>query len=376
MKYIKRQIEDQIKKYLFSGKALIILGARQVGKTTMVKSILDNTEKYKTVSINGDDPDDVDQIYNRGLEHLKGIFYDADIIFIDEAQKIPAVGNTIKMLVDYYGISKQVIVSGSSSINILENTSESLTGRKITFLLYGLTLKEISNEKSIQQIDKCVENYLLYGTYPEIFTSKGFDKKELLLDQITDSNLYKDILGYQNVKNPIMLRNLLKLVSLQVGQEVSTNELANKLGIDKNTVEKYLDLLERAFIIFRLTAYNKDKRREISKNRKVFFYDLGIRNALINDFRDFTVRDDIGRLWENFVVLELLKQNKYLNHKKEMHFWRTYKGEELNLVEVAVDEVRGYEIKYNKKQPIGPASWNHGTYEIINRSNYLSFIIK
>jgi hypothetical protein len=251
-----------------------------------------------------------------------------------------------------------------------------LTGRKYVFTLYGLSAKEIVGDSSTQNFDKNIDNIIHYGSYPEIITSRSFNKKEILLDQITDSNLYKDILGYQNIRNPLILRQLLKALALQIGNEVSTQELSSNIGIDKNTVEKYIDLLEKSFIVFRLGAFSRHKRQEISKNKKVYFYDLGIRNALINDFREFGVRSDFGSLWENFIILEMLKTNSNNNDKAELSFWRTYKGAEIDLVAVTSKEIIGYEIKSNNKAPQKPLNWTHGDYKIINRDNYLKYIVR
>ncbi|MEI7578963.1 MAG: ATP-binding protein [bacterium] len=376
MKYLDRKLEKQIKKLFFDGKAIIVLGARQVGKTTLINKVLEKFSVKKIARINGDDPDDIEKIYKKGLEYYIYLFSDVDIIYIDEAQKIPEIGNTIKLLVDHYKKQKQIVVTGSSSINLLDNTSESLTGRKYSFYLFGLSIAELAAANNKKYVESIIDQILLYGLYPEIVTSQSFQKKELLLDQITDSNLYQDILGYQNIKNPLVIRQLLKMLALQIGQEVSVTELASSLGIDKNTVGKFIDLLERAFIVFRLSSFTKKKRKEISKNKKIYFYDLGIRNALLNDFRDFENRSDYGNLWENFIILEMLKRNKYLNVKNELFFWRTFKGAEIDLVETTIDQTIGYEIKSNKKSPEKPSSWKYGSYQVINKQNYLQYLIK
>lgn len=292
-----RLITENIKKNFFSGKVIMIVGARQVGKTTLCKSILSDFEKEgkKVFSLNGDYPSDRESFLNKDLEQLKPIVDKYDIIFIDEGQKIESIGQSLKILVDHYGESKQFLVTGSSSFHLLDSSSETLTGRKRVFKLYQLSYSEIFDNNPLVA-NKSLEQTLIYGTYPEVVKATSNKEKEGALLELTTSTLYKDILEFQLVKNPSVLQNLLKALALQIGSEVSYNELSNLLGIDNSTVEKYIDLLEKSFVVFRLPPLFTNKRKEISKSKKIYFYDVGIRNTIINNFNTLDLRMDTGAI--------------------------------------------------------------------------------
>ena len=330
------------------GRAIIIIGARQVGKTTLSDILL--KERTETIiKFNGDNPSDRDKLNNKDLEELIKIVGDKKIIFIGEAQKINTIGQTIKLLVDGFKEKKQIIATGSSSINLLDKTAEPLTARKVVFHLHPLSLKEIYPEKNLLLIHKELSNNLIYGSYPGIVKLPSNVEKEDMLGELCESYLFKDILEFQKIKNATVLYSLLKALALQIGSEVSYNELSNIIGIEKKTIERYIDLLEKNFIVFRLSPYAINKRRTISKLRKVYFYDLGIRNAIINNFNALDSRNDVGELWENFAFIERIK---YLGNKRERvnnYFLRTYDGAGIDLIEEKGGALKGFEFKFSVK---------------------------
>lgn len=345
-----RIIKSQILEKLFKGKAIIIVGPRQVGKTTLADSLIDESGYVKTlIKFNCDNPTDRNKLNNRDFESLDSLIGDKKIIFIDEAQKVETIGQTIKLLVDSYKNKKQIIATGSSSINLLDKTQEPLTGRKIIFKLYPLSLDELYPAKDLLKISKELEMLLIYGSYPEAINAKGAGDKEDVLRELNSSYLYKDVFEFQEIKNSSILTSLLKALALQVGSEASYNELANTVGLDKKTVERYIDLLEKNYIIFRLPPYAKNQRRTISKLRKIYFYDLGVRNAIINNYNWLADRADTGALWENFMIVERFKKQAYDKIYTNNYFLRTYDGAEIDLIEERGGKIEGYEFKWKKR---------------------------
>ncbi len=273
---------------------------------------------------------------------------------------------------DHFKEKKQLIITGSSSINLLDNTSESLTGRKNVFTLFPLSVCEI--HKDNLSMIKELENLLIYGTYPEVVKLKSFEEKISLLTELNSSYLYRDLLEFQKVKNAEVIFKLVRALSLQIGNEVSYNELSKILGIDKKTVEHYIDLLEKSFIVFRLSAYRKNMRREITKTKKIYFYDLGIRNAVINNFSPLNLRDDVGKLFENFCILERMKFRLYNNIHTNQFFWRTYEGAEIDLVEERGGKLFAYEFKYSSKRIKSVKDWKN--VSLINKENFFELFQK
>mgnify|MGYP001614417688 FL=1 len=347
-----RIIEKKLKKAFFKGKIIIITGARQTGKTTLAMKIINETGGKQAKIFNGDNPADRELLSGRSLEFLEKLVGSAKIIFIDEGQKIGTIGQTLKLLVDKYKNEKQIIVTGSSSFNLLDKTEEPLTGRKIVFQLFPLSLEEIYPAKDLAAIIKNLEQYLVFGNYPEIAGKASFDEKRKSLMEISSSYLYKDILEFQGIKKSDALIKLLKAVAFQIGSEVSYTELANLAGLNKKTVENYIDILEKNYIIFRLSPYAKNRRKVISKLKKIYFYDLGVRNAIINDFNLLPGRNDIGALWENFMAAERLKFQHYHDLYAENYFWRTYDGSEVDWVEEKNGKTEGFEFKWSEKRKI------------------------
>lgn len=341
-----RIIKEQIIAKFFQGKLIIVTGARQVGKTTLVENLLNSAEfRNHIIKFNGDNPADREKLNNRDIEYLNSLIGDRRIIFIDEAQKIETIGQTLKLLIDTYRDSKQVIATGSSSINLLDQAAEPLTGRKIVFHLYPLSLEEMYPAKNLLDIEKDLDQLLIFGGYPAAVSAKNQNDKIEVLRELSSSYLYKDILEFQDVRNSSILHSLIKALALQLGSEVSYNELSSLLGISKITAERYVDLLEKNYIIFRLPPYSKNLRRAISKLRKIYFYDLGIRNAVINNFNPLADRADSGALWENFAIIERLKYNDYRRCYPESYFMRTYDGTEIDLIEESAEVITGYEFK-------------------------------
>ena len=376
----RRILKENIEKKFFKGKALILIGARQTGKTTLIKSIL-NAPKYKStvLNFNCDFPDDRGSINNVNLTSLEKLIGDNKIVFIDEGQKVETIGQTVKILVDHYKSKKQIIITGSSSFNLLDKTQESLTGRKLVFKLYPLSLEEIYSKKNLQKLYKELEELLIFGTYPDVIHQNSFADKRESLNELTSSYLYKDILGFQNLKSPDILVKLLKALALQLGQEVSYHEISNILGLDLRTVERYIDLLEKNFVVFRLPPYSTSKRREISKMNKIYFYDLGVRNTLINNLNGLENRNDVGPLFENFMIAERLKFREYHRMFAGQFFWRTYDGSEVDLIEERDGKLFGYEFKWNiKKHARKPLKWleyKNSSFKRITKDDIPTFVL-
>ena len=370
---IKRTIEKSIRKDFFKGKIIILAGPRQVGKTTLIKHIL--KDYTSVITFNGDNRRDRSSLAKNDFEFIDKLIGENKIVFIDEAQKIEEIGNTLKLLVDNYGKKKQIIATGSSSLNLLSNTSEPLTGRKYVYELYPLSVTEIYSQRHPLDLDKELENLLIYGSYPDIYSGSLRVKEEQLLE-ITRSYLYKDILELEDVRSSSSIDKLLSALALQVGSEVSLRELSNLLNLHIGTVERYIDLLEKNYVIFRLPPYYTNQRKVLSKQNKIYFYDLGIRNALINNFNPLSKRNDRGALWENFLIIERMKLNAYTNRYVSNFFWRTYDGAEIDYIEKYADSLDGYEFKWNKEKN-APKSWleyPNATYKLVNIENYKEFL--
>lgn len=370
MRVYSRYLEDKIIKEFFGGKIVMLLGPRQVGKTTLIENILRKHVDKKVLRLNGDDPDDRGLINDRGLEFLKGVAGESKIIFIDEGKKVDTIGQTLKLLVDYLRDRAQIIVTGSSSLNLTNMVSEPLTGRKRVFEVYPISIPERYETKV--ELMKNMDDLLVYGSYPEVARMVSFEEKKSILMEINKSYLYKDILEFQQIRNPELLRKLLKALALQIGQEVSYTELSRLLEIDKVTVEKYVDLLEKNYVVFRLSPFTKNKRREISRMRKVFFYDVGVRNAVIGNFIGLDGRDDVGALFENLMIVERMKHWGKQGIDVSQYFWRTYDGKEIDLVEENTGMVNGFEAKWGKNKVV---TKEEGFEEIrvVNKDNLWEF---
>lgn len=372
MIYLKREIADNILKKLQPNKVVIVFGARRVGKTVLVKEILEKLDE-PVLTLNGEDINVHDKLAIRSVENYKQLIGSYKVLYIDEAQKIPDIGLKLKLMVDEIeGI--KVIISGSSSFDLTKEAGEPLTGRKHTFILYALSENEYNQiENSISKIDKLRER-LIFGNYPELLQlSDKADKIDYLNDMVS-SYLLKDILVYENIKNSQTIFNLLRLIAFQLGGEVSLQELGKQLGISKNTVEKYLDLLSKVFILHRIEGFNRNLRKEITKNSRWYFLDNGIRNAIIANFNPIEARNDIGQLWENYMISERLKYQEYKKISSNNYFWRTYEKQEIDWVEERGGTLCGYEFKWKEDKVKIPAQWEtaypNASFEVINNSNF------
>jgi len=372
-RYIQKQCIDHLKA---SNKIILIYGPRQAGKTTLVKQLGKDTG-LKVLYLSTDLSKNEALLMKRDLKVFSDLTEGYQLLIIDEAQRVPEIGLTLKILYDEMPHLK-VIATGSSSFELANKTSEPLTGRKQVFHLLPFALGEIAPGLNNYEIDQQLEDILIYGLYPEVYLSNTNQKKNILED-ISESYLFKDVLQLTSIKYTVKIRNLLRLLAFQVGQQVSIHELTKKLAINRETVERYIDLLEKAFVIFRLPAYSHNPRNEVSKMDKIFFYDTGIRNMLIDNLKLLDQRIDSGNLWENFIVAERRKQILYQQLNVQSYFWRTYSGAEIDYVEEGEGRLIGYEIKMEKNKVRIPKAWKDeydGAFQLINRNNYLDLLLK
>ena len=372
---IKRTISDDIVTHIFSGKAILIYGARQTGKSTLVELILENRTE-KVLRINGDDSEDKALLGRASKSMLKSLIAGYNILFIDEAQKIDDIGNIIKIFTDQIK-EVQVIATGSSSFELLGKTSESLTGRKYEYTLYPFLFSELIDHHGLLSERALLENRLIYGSYPEVVVDQANSMETIKL--ISGSYLYKDILMIDKIRNSSLIETLLKALALQVGSEVSFSELSRLTGADRGTIEKYVRILEDAFILFRLSGFSRNVRTELRKSKKFYFWDNGVRNAIIGNFNPLDSRSDTGALWENYIVSERLK---LIRSRKELtftYFWRTTLQQEIDLIEERQGNFSAFEMKFNPKQKgLIPQTFldNYKISEtaIVNRDNYHGFL--
>lgn len=374
---IKRRLQNDIEKLMGRNKAILITGTRRVGKTVLLHSI---AEKYqgKSLSLNGEDFDVQELLKTRSAANYKRIVGDATLLMIDEAQVIPEIGNILKLMIDSIP-SLTIIATGSSSFDLVNKTGDPLTGRQYQMNLYPIAQLELTAQESYLETRQNLDERLVYGSYPELFQMQTESEKSEYLQQLVQSYLLKDILAYEDIRQSDKIVKLLRLIAYQTGSEVSYNELGNQLGMSKNTVEKYLDLLTKVFILFRLGAYSSNLRKEVSKSSKWYFYDNGIRNAIVNDFRLPAIRTDTGALWENYLISERIKRNAYTGKQAEYFFWRTYDQQEIDLLELQNGKLSAYEFKLaaNKKTRIPVFFKEHypeSPFEVITRDNYLKWI--
>lgn len=374
---IKREIEKKLNKWFESSEILIIYGARQVGKTTFLNLLLkDNPD---AVILNCE-LNNVRQILaSKDLNQIRFLFGNKKIIALDEAQSVPEIGTILKIIHDELKTSYKLIVTGSSSFELSSRITEPLTGRNIKFRMLPISVNELFHFKNGLWIKDNLQSLLIYGSYPEIIMLDQSLKIQKLLE-LSGDYLYKDILIYENVRNSLILHRLLQCLALQIGSQVSFNELAQQLRVAPQTVEKYLDLLEKTFVIYSLGAYSTNLRNEIKKSRKYYFYDLGIRNSLINNFNLLNERTDSGALWENFCINEMLKRNELLDHPANYYFWRTYDGAEIDLVEEKNGVITPFECKWSSKRKrilpkIFKETYNNADLKIINPENFNHYFI-
>lgn len=368
---IERTIENAIKDKVNSGKAIVVVGARQVGKTTLINKILKD-KNY--LFLDADDPSTRNFLQSPTTEQIRTFIGDYKYIFLDEAQRIQGIGLTLKIITDQFK-EVQLFVSGSSSFDLGNELNEPLTGRKWEYELFPISWEEYENKIGIIKSEQQLENRLLYGLYPEVINNQG--KEREVLKNLVNSYLYRDILAFSDIRRPEVLEKLLQALALQIGSEVNYNELSQLIGINKITVQKYIDILEKGYIVFRLNSFSRNIRNEIKQNRKIYFYDNGIRNMIIGNFNQLDLRVDKGALWENFLVSERRKQNIYKDTFTKMYFWRTKQQQEIDYLEESNEQIVGFEFKWNIKKNKFPQNFME-TYKaqgyVIDRNNFREFV--
>ena len=376
MDFIARTLQAKIEERLAPGKAVLIYGARRVGKTILLKEIFNKIEGKKMLLI-GEDMDVQNMLQNRSVHHYRQLFEGMNLLAIDEAQSIPEIGSVIKLIIDEIP-HIQVIATGSSSFDLLNKIGEPLVGRASQFLLTPFSIREIAQKQNGMELRQNLENRIVYGSYPEVVGMTSKTMKEEYLRDIVNAYLLKDILAIDGLRNTAKMNRLLQLVAFQIGSEVSYEELGKQLGMHRETVEKYLDLLSKVFVVYKLGAFSRNMRKEVSKAGKWYFYDNGIRNAIIGDFKDANSRMDMGKLWENFFITEKLKDNQNHLLHCQFHFWRTYDQQEIDLIEEKNEVINAYEMKWGKKLPKAPAgfmkTYTGADFNVVNPDNYLEFL--
>ena len=369
----KRTLENIIKAKVGAGKAIIVVGARQVGKTTLIKTLLKGKEY---LFLDADDPAVRKLLTFPNTEQIRSILGNHKIVFMDEAQRIDGIGLTLKIITDQFP-QVQLFVSGSSSFDLGNVLNEPLTGRKWEYELFPISWEEFEESEGYVKAEQQLESRLLFGMYPEVLNNKGNERE--ILKNLAGSYLYRDILALSELRKPEVLDNLLLALALQVGNEVNYNELAQTVGVNKLTVQKYIDILEKGYIVFRLNSFSRNLRNEIKRNRKIYFYDNGIRNMITGNFQQLGLRNDVGALWENFLIAERKKQNAYKGTFARMYFWRTKQQQEIDFVEECNGEISGYEFKWKiKSKPRLPKTFidaYNARARIIDRGNFREFVV-
>jgi predicted AAA+ superfamily ATPase len=376
--YIPQKQLVNLKSLIQPGKVIVIYGARRVGKTTLLRKFLEEINNELVLFVNGDDVVAREFLENQSIEKLKDFVGQHRYLVIDEAQYIHKIGINLKLIVDHIPDIK-VIATGSSSFDLAHDVGEPLTGRKFVLKLFPLAQMEISYTEKPHETRANLENRLIYGSYPEVVTLRDNKMREEYLRELIASYLFKDILALEGIRYSEKLVRLLQLLAFQIGNDVSLAEIGRQLGMSKNTVERYLDLLEKVFVIFRLSGFSRNLRKEITKSSRYYFYDSGVRNAVVGMFNPLKLRDDAGRIWENYIVSEMRKHRKYQRRSSRFYFWRTYDKKEIDLVVEEGGKLSGYEIKWKQSRATPPKDWienyPQATFEVLQRDNYLNYIL-
>jgi uncharacterized protein len=368
-RFLYQRIEERVN----SGKAIVVMGPRQVGKTTLIESILASRDY---LLLNGDDPHTRSILTEPNTAQIKSIIGKYQYIFIDEAQRVPGIGLTMKIITDRFK-DVQLFVSGSSSFDLSASINEPLTGRKWEYLLYPVSWEEYEQHHGYLEAEQNLENRLTYGLYPDVLNHVGDEIP--VLRNLVNSYLYKDILAHGNIRKPEVLDKLVQALALQVGSEVNYNELAQLCNVDKNTISNYIEILEKGYVVFKLGSYSRNIRNEIKTSKKVYFYDNGIRNMIIGNFDPISLRPDKGALWENFLIAERIKQIGYKQSLARVYFWRTTQQQEIDFVEDAGGKVAGFEFKWhNRRGHRAPKSFSEAyqtEVKLIDRANFREFVV-
>lgn len=375
--WINRFYETELSESIKKGKVFLLYGPRRAGKTALLEKFIKDF-KGKVYSGSGDDMVLKDLLQSQNKSRIISILGQYDLVFIDEAQQIPDVGLALKILIDN-SVDMKLIITGSSSLGLSDKLGEPLTGRQIVRTLFPISVSELNSEYGPMFILEKLEELMIYGSYPEVLNSNINNEKIEYLITLRDSLLLKDILELENIRNPSKLIDLLRLLAFQIGHEVSFNELSNALGIAKQTVERYLNLLEKTFVIKKVGGFSRNLRKEITKTSRYYFWDNGIRNSVINNFNALNIRNDIGMLWENFLFIERLKKQEYQRLFSNNYFWRTYDGKEIDLIEEREGMLFAYEFKWGAKKTKPPKDWltNYpkAEYHVIDKTNFHEFLI-
>lgn len=371
---IFRALEDPIKSKLSDKKAIIILGARQVGKTTLLNKLF--SKNQNALWLTGDDPDTQTLLQDINLERWKILTAGKSVLIIDEAQRIKNIGIKIKLLIDHLAI--KVVLTGSSSLELANEINEPLTGRKWEFKIFPINFSEMAKTKNVIAEYNLLKHRLVFGSYPEVINNLGNEKETLT--QICESYLYKDVLTWQNIRKPEKIHLLIKALALQIGNEVSYNELGKKIGLDNQSIENYINLLEKNFIIFRLPSLSRNLRKELTMKRKIYFWDVGIRNAVIAQFQQAEFRQDLSLLFENYFIAERIKHNTYKNKWCNYYFWRTHDQQEIDFIEETDGVLNAFEIKWNPSKKVKFSKTFLNAYlntetHVINSTNYFEFLV-
>lgn len=376
--YINRQITKEFKHKLVAGKVILLLGARRTGKTSFLESFTKDHINEPFLFLNGEDMSLAEIIRNRTIENYKKLVGSRKLLIIDEAQKLPEIGAALKLMIDSIDGLK-IIATGSSVFDLGNKLGEPLTGRKYNFYMFPFSISELNVVEDIVKTKSNLEERLIYGSYPELYQLSSLNEKARYLNELVNSYLFRDILEYDGIKNSDKITQILRLIAFQIGKEVSLEEIGNRVGISRNTVEKYLDLLCKVFVIFKLPGFSRNLRNEVTKTSRWYFYDNGVRNALISNFNILSLRNDIGELWENYLISERIKKQKNEFILSQNYFWRTYQQQEIDLIEDRDGKLYAYEMKWNTNKKIKmPKSWKdaypESKYMVINQSNYLDWL--
>jgi hypothetical protein len=372
---IDRELEQVIKNRLFQRKAIVVVGPRQVGKTTLLHLISKSSGK-KVLFLNCDEPDIRTKLNLPSSTQLKAMMGDAELILIDEAQRVKDIGITLKLLIDN-APDKQLIVTGSSALELSNTINEPLTGRKYEYRMFPFSIQELVNAKGLIEENRLLEHRLIFGLYPDVVNNQGNERE--ILTNIVSSYLYKDIFVFQDIRKPEIIERLLQALALQVGSEVSFHEISKLLGIDTATVQRYIDLLEKSYVIFHLRSFSRNVRNELKKSTKIYFYDNGVRNAIVSNFNSLNIREDIGILWENFLMSERMKRNNYSMNYVNSYFWRTSQQQEIDYIEEKNGVLNCYEFKWRNTKKVTLSNtfsnnYPNSTFKVINRDNFMEFI--
>lgn len=374
---IPRFIKNQVVKALAPGRVVGIFGPRRSGKTVLMQTIREELREEKILFVNGDNLEAAEALSSQKLNILSKFVGRYDYLFVDEAQVISRIGMNLKLLVDHFS-KLCVLVSGSSSFDLRHQIGEPLVGRTRYFHLYPLSLLELAPLKDYLHLQDMIETQLIYGSYPQVYSADILEDKRQILESIRDGYLLKDILQLDNLKDSLFVFQLLRLVAFQIGNDISYTELANNLSVNKKTVMRYLELLEKSFVVFPLYGFSRNLRKEYTKTPRYFFWDNGIRNAVIANYNRLIQRDDVGKLWENFCIVERIKKTMYKNIYSNRYFWRTYDQKEIDYLEERGGKLYGFEFKWREKKVKPPddflTTYSNSSFEVIHRENFLEFV--